>query len=104
MEPAALTRFVTDFRRVVTRAVHDHHGVVDKFIGDNAMVVFGVPEPGPGDARNAVRCARAILSPDYSVRPEGAQHQWRKVPPRELSVELVADERLGRATVWVEAS
>ena len=44
------------------------------------------------------------FSPTYSVRPAGAQHQWRKVPPRELSVELVADERLGRATDWVEAS
>jgi hypothetical protein len=27
------------------------------------------------------------------VRPEGANHQWRKIPPRELSIDLVADER-----------
>jgi hypothetical protein len=33
-----------------------------------------------------------------SVRPEGACHQRRRVPPRELSIDLVADERLGRAT------
>jgi hypothetical protein len=32
------------------------------------------------------------------VRPEGANHQWRKIPPRELSIDLEADERLGRAT------
>jgi hypothetical protein len=38
------------------------------------------------------------------VRPDGARHQWRKVPPRELSVDLVADERLVWATGWVEAS
>src|SRR5215467_10822175 len=38
------------------------------------------------------------------VRPEGAQHQWREVPPRELSVDLVADERFGRATGRIEAS
>jgi hypothetical protein len=25
------------------------------------------------------------------VRPDGAVHQWRKVPPRELSMALVAD-------------
>ncbi len=30
------------------------------------------------------------------VRPEGADHHWRKMPPRELSVDLVADERGGR--------
>jgi DNA invertase Pin-like site-specific DNA recombinase len=30
------------------------------------------------------------------VRPEGAFHQWREDPPRELSIALVADERFGR--------
>jgi hypothetical protein len=38
------------------------------------------------------------------VRPEGACHQWRKVPPRELSIDLEADERFGRVTGRVEAS
>jgi hypothetical protein len=37
-------------------------------------------------------------SPDHAVRPEGARHQWRKVPPRELSIDLVAVERFGWAT------
>jgi hypothetical protein len=44
------------------------------------------------------------LSLDFPVRPDGAYHQWRKVPPRELSIDLVADERPGRATGLVEAS
>jgi hypothetical protein len=39
-----------------------------------------------------------------AVRPEGADHLWRKVPPRELSIALVADERFGWATGWIEAS
>ncbi len=25
-----------------------------------------------------------------TVRPDGAEHQWRKMPPRELSVDLVS--------------
>jgi hypothetical protein len=32
------------------------------------------------------------------VRPEGANHQWRKNPPGELSIDPVADERLVRVT------
>ena len=44
------------------------------------------------------------LDPDFPVRPDGAVYQWRKVPPSELSVELVADERLGWATDRAEAS
>ena len=44
------------------------------------------------------------FSPHSPVRPDGAYHQWRKVPSRELSIDLVADERPGRATGRVEAS
>jgi RNA-directed DNA polymerase len=38
-----------------------------------------------------------------ALRPEGANHLWRKKPPRELSIGLVADERLGRVTERGEA-
>src|SRR5690349_21175782 len=44
------------------------------------------------------------LIPPYSVRPEGANHQWRKISPGELSIASVADERLGWVTDLVEAS
>jgi hypothetical protein len=37
-----------------------------------------------------------------AVRPEGANHQWRKIPSRELSIDLEADERLGWATGGLE--
>jgi hypothetical protein len=39
--------------------------------------------------------------PLMAVRPEGANHQWRKNPPGELSIDPVADERLMRVTAWV---
>jgi hypothetical protein len=45
--------------------------------------------------------ARCLL---LAVRPEGANYLWRKNPPRELSIDLVADERLGRVTGRAEAS
>jgi hypothetical protein len=51
----------------------------------------------------AMRRARSS-NPSYSVRPDGAYHQWRKIPPRELSIDLVADERDGWATGRREAS
>ena len=38
------------------------------------------------------------------VRLEGAYHPWRKVPSRQLSIDLEADERLGWVTGQVEAS
>ena len=51
-----------------------------------------------------IRRQEREASPHISVRPEGACHQWRKVPPRELSIDLVADERIGRVTGRFEAS
>ena len=39
-----------------------------------------------------------------AVRPEGAEHQWRKIPPGELSIDPVADERFLRVTAWIGAS
>ena len=41
-----------------------------------------------------------------AVRLEGANHQWRKVPSGELSIDPEADERLLRVTaraIWIEA-
>ncbi len=46
----------------------------------------------------------SVVSHKRTVRPDGAEHQWRKVPPRELSVDLVADERGGWVTGRLEAS
>jgi hypothetical protein len=45
-----------------------------------------------------------FTSLSYSVRPDGAYHQWRKIPPRELLIDLVADERFVWATERAEAS
>jgi inorganic phosphate transporter, PiT family len=40
----------------------------------------------------------------HMVRPDGACCQWRKIPPRELSIDLVADERIGWVTGRAGAS
>jgi adenylate cyclase len=61
MEPGDLARFVTAFRRRVMDAASRHRGVVDKFIGDGALIVFGVPSPGPDDAARALACGRTLL-------------------------------------------
>ena len=61
MEPAAISRMMTELRGIQGRVVEDHGGIIDKFIGDCAMAVFGVPEPGPTDAANAVDAALAML-------------------------------------------
>ncbi|NYZ14616.1 adenylate/guanylate cyclase domain-containing protein [Azospirillum sp. RWY-5-1] len=60
MDPAALSAFVTGFRAAITRAAECTDGVIDKFVGDGAMLVFGVPDPRPDDAARALACAEAL--------------------------------------------
>jgi adenylate cyclase len=56
---------LADFQAVVERAVLPHGGFVVSFMGDGAMIVFGLPEPRPDDAARAVVAVmglhRAIL-------------------------------------------
>jgi adenylate cyclase len=61
MDPAQLAIFITSFRRRVLRAASRHGGVIDKFTGDGAMILFGVPGTGDDDARRALACGRTLL-------------------------------------------
>lgn len=56
-EPRDLVELLVEYRRLVTHAVFEHGGTVDKFIGDGVMAVFGQPDPKPDDAERALRCA-----------------------------------------------
>jgi adenylate cyclase len=61
MDPSSLSVLISSFRRRVTRAALMHGGVIDKFIGDGALLVFGIPEPKSDDPTRAIACAREIL-------------------------------------------
>ena len=57
MEPRALLDFLNEYFTGMVESVMLHHGVVDKFIGDAIMAVFGAPVPHPDDPLNAVKAA-----------------------------------------------
>jgi adenylate cyclase len=62
MSPHEVVGFLNDYRRRVSAAIFDHHGMIDKFIGDGVMAVFGIPAPSFSDAANAIRGGLAILA------------------------------------------
>jgi adenylate cyclase len=62
LDPRALSVFISSFRRRITRSAQRHGGVIDKFVGDGALVVFGVPEPGTGDAQRALTFASDLTN------------------------------------------
>jgi adenylate cyclase len=66
MEPQALMDWLNEYMSAMVKVVEEHHGQVNKFIGDAVMAVFGIPiahtseEEIAQDARNAVSCALAM--------------------------------------------
>ncbi|RYD38472.1 MAG: HAMP domain-containing protein [Verrucomicrobiaceae bacterium] len=61
MVPEDIISMLNEHMTVLTECVHKHHGVVDKFVGDLIMAVFGAPESGGDDAGNAARCALEMV-------------------------------------------
>src|SRR6202049_4613783 len=60
LDPEAIVEFLASFRNRAMRAIEAHGGIVDKFVGDDVMGVFGVPIATSEDAANALAAGRAL--------------------------------------------
>ncbi|TGD97219.1 adenylate/guanylate cyclase domain-containing protein [Methylobacterium nonmethylotrophicum] len=56
-DPETVAILMTGFRRCVAQAARETGGVIDKFMGDGALVVFGVPEARANAAASALAFA-----------------------------------------------
>jgi adenylate cyclase len=54
LEPEEVVEFLNDYMTIMVRIIGQHQGIVDKFIGDAIMAVWGVPESKGNDALNAI--------------------------------------------------
>lgn len=61
LAPAAILQLLNEYRRRVTAPIVQNGGVIDKFIGDAVMAVFGVQRAHASDARAALRCGVEVL-------------------------------------------
>jgi adenylate cyclase len=52
----AVLGMLKDFHALVDREVVARRGVITSFLGDGAMILFGLPEATRNDARNAALC------------------------------------------------
>jgi class 3 adenylate cyclase len=60
LAPRAVVELLNEWFAEATRVIRRYGGLVDKFIGDAVMALFGVPEPRDDAAADAVRAALGL--------------------------------------------
>lgn len=61
MEPQSTMNLLSDYQSRLLPIIHAHHGVVDKFMGDGIMVIFGLNENAQDFCADAIRCVDDIV-------------------------------------------
>lgn len=74
LSPEALVLLLNEYLTVMTRVVFRHNGLLDKYIGDGIMAVYGAPLADPDHAFLACRSALEMLDELNTLREKwGAQ-------------------------------
>jgi adenylate cyclase len=61
MNPEEVAELLNRYFAHIVRACEMHEGMVDKYIGDCAMLVFGVPQTDPEHSFHGISCALTVL-------------------------------------------
>jgi len=60
--PDEVVRFLNEVFAFMIDVVNAHHGVINKFLGDGFMAVFGAPQSEGSDCENAIAAARTLIA------------------------------------------
>lgn len=71
--PAEVVERLDDVFEILVEIVDRHNGIVNKFLGDGLLAIFGAPIDDPLEAANAVAAAREML---MSIDASNVGHSW----------------------------
>jgi adenylate cyclase len=74
LDPEKLVEFMNEYFGTMTEEIFRHDGLVDKYIGDAIMALWGAPVTIPD---HAVKACQAAL--DMAGRLEALQDAWRRI-------------------------
>ena len=83
-EPVDVVDYLNSLFVFMIDGVNRHHGIVNKFLGDGFMAIFGAPISSDDDRQNAVRAAREIVDEVHARTQDGT------IPPTRIGIGLHA--------------
>ncbi|MGI9520464.1 MAG: adenylate/guanylate cyclase domain-containing protein [Hyphomicrobiaceae bacterium] len=108
MTPESVSRLLSDYRSNILDIVESNSGVVDKFIGDGALILFGVTEAEKTDRHPTSRAVNAAIELLERVDSWNARRRSRSKPEIRIGIGLhfgdvvigaIGDERRLEITV-----
>jgi len=85
LEPEVLSEYLNEYLTPMTNLVQGNGGMLDKYIGDAIMAVYGAPLEVPDHAARACQCALAMLR---ALEPLNAEFVRRQLPPVAVGIGL----------------
>jgi len=76
LEPGRVVEILNEYFTRVTDVIFDNGGMLDKYIGDAVMAVFGAPISKGKDAKNAVNSAIQIQRLLIELNRDAAARNW----------------------------
>src|SRR5690606_11604965 len=71
LAPQQVMDLLNNYCERMAKIVFEHNGLIDKYIGDAIMAVFGAPEPDPRHAQRATECALAMQKEARALSVDG---------------------------------
>ncbi len=72
LAPDQVVKMLNRYLGTMTEIIMAHHGIIDEFIGDAILAVFGAPQKRDDDADNAARCALAMQAAMEDINRQNA--------------------------------
>ena len=73
--PQRMGDLLNEYFPPLIKAVHEHRGTIERFVGDGIFAVFGTPEPDPQQQEHAVQAALEMQAASASIMEARAARQ-----------------------------
>jgi class 3 adenylate cyclase len=89
LPPEDVLRLLNSYLGAMADVIMSHHGMVDEFVGDAILAIFGAPLAGADDARRAVLCAVEMQA---AIAELNRQNDAERLPALEMGVAVHTGE------------